>query len=292
MPTWELKSAADAERIFAAQLKKCRVEYFDFYLAHNMSVPHYKILRETGLYEVLRRKKEEGLIRRLGFSFHDNSALLSRILEDYAWDFAQIQLNYLDWDDCDAKGLYSILSGRGIPVVIMEPVRGGALATLNPRAVELLKAAAPEASPASWAIRYAASLPGVLTVLSGMSSLEQVEDNLRSMEPFKALSAEERLTLGRAAEAYRASGLIPCTGCRYCMDCPSGVDIPRIFSIYNHARPLDESVKFRLFPVLYSSLLEEERAHNCIACGQCAEHCPQSIAIPERLREVAAYAQA
>jgi predicted aldo/keto reductase-like oxidoreductase len=290
MPTWDAASSeSEVERIFSEQLKKCRVEYFDFYLAHNLSRDNFKRLQKLKIYEFLAKKKKEGRIRRLGFSFHDHPRILEEVVSAYSWEFAQIQLNYIDWETLDAKRQYEILTGRNIPVIVMEPVRGGALAGLNEKAAEIFKKADPEASPASWAIRFAASLPNVFTVLSGMTTLEQVEDNLKTMSAFRPLSAAEYAVINEAAAAFKASGTIPCSGCRYCMDCPSGVDIPRVFSIYNHYRATANPIIFRN---TYCTLLETEKAHNCVDCGQCLIHCPQRIRIPEHMKEIAAFAAA
>jgi len=284
LPAWLAQSRAEAERVFTEQLAKCRVEYFDFYLMHNLSRENYAIMREVGLYEFLLEKREQGYIRHLGFSYHDNAELLARIVKEYDWDFAQIQLNYVDWDSLDSRSLYRILREKDLPVIIMEPVRGGQLATLNPEALDIFRQADPEASPASWALRYAASLPGVMTVLSGMTSMEQVEDNLKTVSPLVVLSDAERDVIRRATEAYLASGTVPCTGCRYCMDCSAGVDIPRVFAVYNY-------YKVRQYPLAfinaYRTLIDSEQAHNCVACGECVERCPQGIAIPDLLAEVA-----
>jgi predicted aldo/keto reductase-like oxidoreductase len=215
---------------------------------------------------------------------------MARVLDEYEWDFAQIQLNYMDWDVLDAKGQYEILAGRGIPVIVMEPVRGGVLATLTPESAELLRRANPGASPASWAIRYAAGLPGVLTVLSGMSNMEQVEDNIATMTDFTPLSDGEKSVLDEAATLYRSAGAIPCTNCRYCMDCPSGVEIPRVFSIFNDYREMESrgfDMSKMVFINEYRSLTDSEQAHNCVTCGACLEHCPQGIAIPEYMKEIA-----
>jgi predicted aldo/keto reductase-like oxidoreductase len=291
MPTWEVfkSPAEDMEHIFSEQLRKCKVDYFDFYLVHSLDVEHYKNMKQYRMYEFLKKKKDEGKIRRLGFSFHDHPDVLKEIVDNYKWDFVQIQLNYLDWEILKAKESYEILTERHIPVIVMEPVRGGALATLNDKAIGILKQAAPGASVASWAIRFAASLPNVMTVLSGMSSLEQVEDNLATIADFKPLNEAENKVLAEAVAAYRASGTIPCTGCRYCVDCPVGVDIPRIFSFYN----LFQVNKDRGgFASGYRAISEKGQAHNCVACGQCMTHCPQGIKIPDRLKEIAAFAAA
>ncbi|MDR1048658.1 MAG: aldo/keto reductase, partial [Synergistaceae bacterium] len=288
-----LESAEEAEREFARQLEKCRVDYFDFYLLHNLNEESWSVALEHRLCELLLREKERGRIRRLGFSLHGSHEHLERVAKEYDWDFAQIQINYVDWDAMNAKRHYQVLEERGIPAVVMEPVRGGALAHLPPRAEEILKAADPEASPSSWALRYAASLPGVMTVLSGMSSLEQVEDNIKTMTGFRPLSEKEREVLERAAAAYRASGFLPCTGCRYCMPCPSGVDIPGVFAAYNRYRASlaeNPSMAPILFQMTNSALTPSERAHRCSACGQCRPRCPQGIDVPRGVRETADFA--
>ncbi|SBV91357.1 4Fe-4S binding domain protein [uncultured Eubacteriales bacterium] len=284
LPCWLVKTPEDAERIFEEQLGRCGVEYFDFYLAHALDEENYASFEAAHGYEVLARKKAEGKIRHLGFSFHDTPAVLEQILGGHRWDFAQIQLNYLDWTLQDAKKQYEFITSRGLPVVVMEPVRGGALAKLSDKAADILHAAQPEKSPASWAIRYAASLPGVMTVLSGMSDMDQVEDNLATMNIFAPLTGTERAVLQEALAAYLAAGTIPCTGCRYCMDCPAGVDIPRTFAMYNQYK-LDGRTNH--FLNSYGYMGEMNQPTRCVACGACLPRCPQHIGIPARLAEVA-----
>ena len=182
---------------FETQLERCQVDYFDFYLCHALSREKFEVYEKFDIYSELKARKIRGQIRHLGFSFHDTPEALEEIIDKYEWDFVQIQLNYLDWERQDAKRQYEICCERGIPCVIMEPVRGGALANLSPDASDVLKTANPDASVASWAIRYAASLPGVMTVLSGMTTYEQVVDNVSTMEDFKPLDASEYATLER-----------------------------------------------------------------------------------------------
>lgn len=282
-PTWELGPEDNVGRIFNEQLKKCGVEYFDFYLVHCLTVQNYALCERYGLYEALKKKQAEGKIRHLGFSFHDNTDLLQKIVDEHAWDFAQIQLNYLDWDVMNAKRQYEILTEKNIPVIIMEPVRGGALATLNDASIAIFKEANPDASPASWALRYAASLPQVLTVLSGMSAFEQVKDNVDTFTDFKPLSDKEKEVIQKALVAYRSSGTIPCTGCRYCIDCPKGVNIASVFELYNQYKVTSNAL---LFTIYYATLKEQEQAHNCISCGFCTKHCPQQLDIPKLLEQV------
>lgn len=288
MPTWELaKSEDDVKRIFDEQLKKCKTGYFDFYLAHSFDPEHFERFKRLRMYDFLRKKKEEGCIRRLGFSFHSNPDLLAQIVEGYEWEFAQIQLNYVDWDLLNAGRFYEYLEAHKLPIIVMEPVRGGALASLNERAAGILRAARPGASLASWAIRFAASLPYVMTVLSGMSNPEQMADNLKTFDPFEPLSPEEQKTVQRAAQAFNDSGTIPCTACRYCMDCPAGVNIPVVFRQYNHYQL---NKKRDVFDNTYRYLPEKEKAHNCVSCGACVKLCPQGIDIPRFMGEIAAFA--
>lgn len=283
MPARQL-SAKAADVLFEEQLKKCQVEYFDFYLAHGLNASNFQVFEAAGCYEVLQRKKMEGKIRHLGFSFHDNVQALEHILEAHPWEFVQIQLNYVDWESTNAKEQYEMICEKGLPILVMEPVRGGTLANLTTSARRLLQEAAPQNSIASWAIRYAASLPGVMTVLSGMSDLLQVEDNIKTMKEFKELSEHELVILGQVAQIFRASGTIPCTGCRYCMDCPAGVDIPRVFAAYNHYQ---NTLQENQFKNIYRTLLKTQRADCCISCGTCKSRCPQAIDIPAQMKRVA-----
>lgn len=283
MPTWNLSTPERIEEIFAEQLQKCQVEYFDFYLMHAMGSARLDATEKVGMYDILKRKKDEGKIKRLGFSFHDTPEALERILAAHEWDFVQIQLNYLDWDMIDARRLYEIIKAYGVPAVIMEPVRGGALATLNDEACSVLKAANPDASIASWAIRFAASLDNVMCVLSGMSNEEQVLDNIKTMTDFKPLTEDEYAAIRRAVIAYQSAGTIPCTACRYCMDCLAGVNIPAVFAVYNRYCTTKNE---REFKNNYGYLGETHQAHNCVSCGKCAKACPQHIDIPARMREV------
>lgn len=305
MPTWLLHEEKDGKRIFGEQLTKCRVDYFDFYLCHSLGSEEgfVKAYERTKILDYLRGEKKAGRIRRLGFSFHGSPDELEKILKHNDWDFVQIQLNYLDWDFQDAKRQYRILADRGIPCIVMEPVRGGNLNTLCEEAVGVLKAARPDRSVASWAIRFAASLPNVLTVLSGMTAMDQVEDNVKTMTDFEPLTQEDYEVLKKALRAYLQAGTIPCTGCRYCMDCPSGVDIPKVFAVYNKCateghlpvsfgREASGGENMKLFLEVYGKLPEPSRADHCVNCQKCMQLCPQKIHIPDRMREIAAMTSA
>ena len=288
MPMWMVKEPADAPRIFEDQLSRCQVEYFDFYLCHAMHAANFEIMKNNGVYEYLKKEKEAGRIRHLGFSFHDSPDVLRQIVAYGEWDFTQIQLNYLDWELQDAKGQYEILTENGIPVVVMEPVRGGALASLCEESDAIFTAARPDKSGASWAGRYGASLPNVMTLLSGMSTVQQVEDNTATMMDFEPLTDEDRKVVEAALEAYRKNKTIPCTGCRYCMDCPAGVSIPEVFAAYNRYAT---SKSRSMFEELYHALDAGQRADNCVACGTCLSKCPQHIDIPKHMKEIAALAE-
>ena len=284
LPVWDIHSTGDVDRIFNEQLKKCGVEYFDFYLLHCMTASKLPLIEKHRMIDYLDRQKRAGKIRHFGFSFHDTPEALEKILDCYDWDFTQIQLNYLDWELLDAKRQYEILSRRGIPVAVMEPVRGGALATLSPPALDYLKSVDPAKSAASWALRYVASLDNVYVVLSGMSDLRQVEDNVKTFSPMVPLSEEDHKTIARALALYRRSESIPCTACRYCMDCPNGVDIPKNFAVYNRFLATKNEVEFLNG---YNTLGTARQAANCVGCGQCLDKCPQKIAISELMPKIA-----
>ena len=283
MPVRALRKAEDVERIWNEQLAKCKVDYFDFYLLHNLNRDRWEDVKRFKVYEFLKARQKEGKIRKLGFSFHDEPEVLKTIASAHEWDFAQIQLNYLDWTLYRSKEQYEILTERGIPVVVMEPLRGGALANLNDEATKIFKAAAPDASPASWAFRFAGSLPNVICVLSGMTKMEHLEDNIKTFTNFKPLDERERTVIENALAAYRKTGAIPCTACRYCTPCPVGVAIPRIFGLYNHAKISGNFMQFRM---IYDKMPEDERASACIQCGACLKKCPQKINIPDELAKI------
>lgn len=292
-------SLEDGKRIFAEQLQRCGVDYFDFYLLHNVaSIAHFEeTYLKTGVLDYLLEEKAAGRIRNLGFSFHGNLETFEYLMQARKWDFAQIQLNYLDWDGQGAGKLYACAVAHDVPVIVMEPVKGGTLVSLCDEAVNILHAADPQHSVASWAIRFAASLPGVLTVLSGMSTPAQVEDNLATVGAFQPLSEAEREVLQNAVSAYLAKRAVPCTGCRYCMDCPAGVDIPRVFSVYNtcavksllpnatqdEAERLEKTAAFQK---AYAEIPESAQAHNCVSCLACEQHCPQGIQIHQLMAEI------
>ncbi|MDR1405812.1 MAG: aldo/keto reductase [Prevotellaceae bacterium] len=300
MPGRMVKSLDHAKEIFAEQLKKCQVDYFDFYLLHSIgSVEDYdRVYEEYGVYHYLAQQKAEGRIRRLGFSFHGHRNDFPYFAGKHEWDFAMIQANYLDWD-ADGAFLYNELEQRNIPCLIMEPVRGGMLATLNPDAVQILKEADANRSAASWAIQWIASKPNVLTVLSGMTTLEQVKDNVKTMAGFEPMTEAQHATVAKALAAFQRVKPVPCTECEYCMPCPAGVNIPLVFKTYNKCvsesnvpdpnapRNGDFRKKRRAFLASMNNFIaEKERATRCIGCNHCLPLCPQRIAITDQMHEI------
>ncbi len=284
-PGHQVSDTYDPAGIFEEQLKNCKVEYFDFYLLHNVyenSIATYQDSR-WGIIDYFVRQKELGRIKHLGFSSHGGVELLNEFL-DYCrgrMEFCQIQLNYLDWTLQDAKAKYELLEKRGIPVWVMEPVRGGRLAQLEAADVEKFRSLRPEESVAAWAFRWLQGLPNVTVVLSGMSDMEQMVDNVKTFSDERPLSAEEEKLVFTIAEGMKNS--LPCTGCRYCCDgCPQGLDIPMLISVYNELRFSEQfTVTMRL-----DALPEEKRSSACVACGACAQVCPQGIDIPAAMREL------
>ena len=282
MPVRAVRSEADVKRIFEEQLAKCKTEYFDFYLLHNLNQARWKDVIRFKIYEFLKQKQKEGKIRKLGFSFHDKPEVLEVIAKAHPWDFAQIQLNYFDWDDY-SREQYEILTSHGIPVVVMEPLKGGELANLQPKTLEMLTTARPGTTAAQWAFEFIASLPNVLTILSGMTYMEHVEENLKTFSPIEPLGEEGKELLVKVKEFMKEEGKIPCTTCRYCTPCPVGVAIPDIFKMYNNYR--SSLVKW-MSQREYFQLEKGSRADACVECGACLKKCPQKINIPEELKRV------
>ena len=282
MPVWEVKSLDDAKRIFQEQLDRCQAKYFDFYLLHSLNGGAWPNVRDLGALEYARQMKKEGKVKNLGFSFHGDNKDLAVIADFGGWDFAQIQLNYFDWDDY-SREQYEILTSHGIPVVVMEPLKGGELANLQPKTLEMLTNARPNTTAAQWAFEFIASLPNVLTILSGMTYMEHVEENLKTFSPIEPLGEEGKELLVKVKEFMKEEGKIPCTTCRYCTPCPVGVAIPDIFKMYNNYR--SSLVKW-MSQREYFQLEKGSRADACVECGACLKKCPQKINIPEELKRV------
>ena len=287
-------SLEDRDKVFEAQREKTGVSYFDYYLLHGIEDHSVEKYEKYDCFHWLRQKKAEGLVRHIGFSFHGTPELLERLLtENPDMEFVQLQLNYLDWE---SKGIrahecYETAVRHGVPVIVMEPVKGGTLANVPEDVEKLFKDYDPQASAASWAIRFVASLPDVMVVLSGMSSLEQMEDNLSYMKEFKALEAEEYTRINQAVRMINSNIQIPCTGCSYCTEgCPMNIPIPTYFALYN-ADFQEVKGKSWLPQIAYYNNLTRTRgkAGDCIACGQCEGVCPQHLPIIELMEKVSAH---
>lgn len=290
MSIWLCSDEEDMKARFYNQLKTLKTDYIDFYLVHSLNRNHYKKVKDLHCVEFLQQMKQKGKIKHLGFSFHDTYQVFTQILNDYTWDFVQIQLNYLDWHNQGAEQLYRELERRNLPVMVMEPVRGGYLATIDSERAKPFLELEPQRSIASWAIRWVESLPQVAVVLSGMSDLQQLEDNVATMTHFEPMNEQELAAIDRVVEEIRKVNEIPCTGCRYCMDCPMGVDIPEIFSIYSQYKIFG---KEKAFVQDYEEVIEHGNgAEHCVRCMACTTKCPQMIAIPDKLEMIAKlYAQ-
>ena len=302
MPGFMLESPAKAREVFQTQLDRCQVEYFDNYFLHSLSSKSSfeSFYIEGGVLDYLREEKARGRIRQLGFSFHGDLPFYNELMERYAWDCVLIQVNYLDWDEPEAAGqgkiagsLYRKAAEKQVPCFVMEPVKGGHLAALPEGAGQLLQNAAPGASAASWAMRFAASHPGVVTVLSGMSDLAQVTDNIHTFSGFQPLTPEEERLVQKTQRILDGTPELDCTYCNYCHPCPYGVDISGNFRVYNMwASQLGvegkaSEKKQREFLAHYKNTIPRAaRADHCVRCNQCLELCPQHIAIPQELRKI------
>ncbi|MCR5748275.1 MAG: aldo/keto reductase [Lachnospiraceae bacterium] len=290
LPGWELHKKEDVDRIFNEQLERSGVDYFDYYLLHSIEEGNnYDSYVKYDCFNWGIKKREEGKIRHLGFSFHGSPELLVKILDEHPeFEFVQIQLNYADWNNpvVQSGKLYNILHDRNIPMIIMEPVKGGTLAKLKPELEDKLKAVRPDDSIASWALRYVASLPGVMTILSGMSSDEQMNDNIKTFKNFEPLSEDERKVLDEVTKIMLDIPQIGCTACKYCCDgCPMKISIPDVFRVMNTMDLYNEDFRPRAY---YSDITTGRgKASDCIACGQCESVCPQHLPIIELMRKAA-----
>ncbi|MGC2872585.1 aldo/keto reductase [Ihubacter sp. mB4P-1] len=290
-PGYDLSNMNKVEEIFEKQLEKCRVEYFDFYLFHNvceMNIEDYLDERH-GIYDYLMEQKRNGRIRHLGFSAHGETPVMRRFLEKYGKDmeFCQIQLNYLDLRFQDAQAKLELLKEYDIPVWVMEPLRGGRLAKLSTEEIAKLADLRPDETPVAWAFRFLQSIPQVTMVLSGMSNMEQLTANVDTYTDEKPLNEEEQKALQEIAEAMAAKVALPCTSCRYCTShCPQGLDIPYLLSLYNEHRSTTEvgGMSF-IAPMALSAVEKEKLPSACIGCGSCEAVCPQQIKISQAMQE-------
>lgn len=287
-----IHSLDDRDAIFNTQREKTGVDYFDYYLLHDMGAERYEIYKKYDCLSWIAEKKRQGLIKHMGFSFHDTAEVLDQILTEHPeMEFVQLQINYLDWDSegVQSRKCYEVATKHGKPVIVMEPVKGGTLAKLPAAAEKLLRQADPDASIPSWAVRFAAGLPNVKMVLSGMSSTEQLLDNTGFMQNFVPLTQQEQAVIAQVVDTINASIAIPCTGCAYCTEgCPMHIAIPKYFSLYNADLQELKDKDFTSQGAYYDNLtLKFGKASDCIACGQCESVCPQHLPIIENLKRVA-----
>lgn len=291
MPLWNVNNSEDYEKTFKIQLERTGLEYFDLYYLHGIGADRLEAIDRTGGWDFLKSLKERGLAKHIGFSYHSPADPLDKILDAHPEiEVVQLQINYYDWETetVQAHRCYDVARKHGVGIVIMEPVRGGALAAMRPDIASKFKSYNPDASVASWALRWAASLDGLTTVLSGMSDLEQVEDNTRTMMNFKPISAEEQQIIDDVLAEYKKIPTISCTGCKYCVNsCPMEINTPAILKLVNEYE-------------LFRSLASNKRMYNmttakggkasaCVACRECESHCPQNLPITDLLARAASY---
>ena len=308
--TWSREASME---MYRNSFKELQVDYIDYMLLHAVGMGNGMAEFESrymanGMLDFLMKEREAGRIRNLGFSYHGDIRVFDYLIsrhEEFKWDFVQIQLNYVDWKhakevnarNTDAEYLYGELEKRGIPAIIMEPLLGGRLSNVHDHIAAKLRQRVPEASVASWAFRFAGSFPGVLTVLSGMTYMEHLQDNLRTYAPFEALTEEDKEFLEQTAQALLRYPTIPCNDCKYCMPCPYGLDIPGVLLHFNKcinegrmpssSRDTDYRKARRAFLIGYDrSVPRLRQANHCILCGQCVHHCPQGIAIPKEMQRI------
>ena len=286
LPIWFINTIEDVDKYFNEQLEKLQTDHFDFYLMHAMNRGSWRKMVELGTVKRLEELKAEGKIRFLGFSFHDEYSAFEEIINYRDWDFCQIQLNYMDTEDQAGMKGYKLAEEKGVPLTIMEPVKGGSLAKLSDNIMDIFGELRPGKSAASFALRYVATLPNILTVLSGMSTMDQVDDNLATFTDFEPMTDKEYEAIDRIKEIMNSRIQNGCTGCRYCMPCPFGVDIPGNFSVWNryHMYQNYGVVKWN-----WDNMVKDGKtAEACKKCGKCEQACPQHLSIREDLQKVLA----
>lgn len=287
-----IETKEDRDKVFKEQMEKTGATYFDYYLIHDVNHGNYDKYTELECFEWLKEKKEQGLVKKMGFSFHDTAEYLDKILTEHPEaEFVQLQLNYVDWNSVDvqSKKCYEVAKKHGKTVIVMEPVKGGTLANVPTDAEALLKEYHPEMSVSSWAIRFAASLDNVMMVLSGMSNMEQLLDNTNYMSNLQPLNEEEYQIIDKVVDVISKNIAIPCTGCSYCTDgCPQNIAIPKYFSLYNEQKKLVRGEGWKPQKENYQALTDTfGKASDCVECGQCESVCPQHLPIIKHLKDVA-----
>ena len=286
-PGYDVSNMDKVEEIFEKQLKRCKTDYFDFYLFHNVcekNIDGY-LDEKYGIYEYLMKQKKNGRIKHLGFSTHGSLSTIRRFLDAYgdAMEFCQLQVNWLDWDFQNARAKMDLAAEYGLPVFVMEPVRGGKLATLDAEYEKRLRALRPESSTVEWAFRFLQGLPTVALTLSGMSNFEQLKENIETYENQKPLSDTEKAALLEIAKEMTAKTALPCTSCRYCVDhCPMGLDIPWFIELYNEHIYSEGGF---IAPMAMDALSEDKRPSACVGCRGCEAVCPQGIKISEMMAD-------
>lgn len=289
LPAWKLACQEDVERIFQESLNRTGVDYFDFYLLHSVEKSHYPTYEKYQCFDFIQEMKKQGKIKYMGFSFHDDADFLDKVLTEHPEiDFVQLQLNYLDWENgvIQSRRNYEVARKHHKPIVVMEPIKGGTLASFSDDIEKIYKDYAPQKSIASWALRYVASLEGVMTILSGMSNAQQMNDNLDTMTHFEKINNEEAKLIKQVTDQVLSYPTIPCTKCRYCTPgCPMHIQIPDLFTAYNSAKMYGENRRYQTYYKDHSTG-DYQPAKACIACGQCESVCPQHLEIISLLKEV------
>ena len=276
LPIWAVDSKEKALEIFNGQLEKLQTDYIDFYLLHALDNAKFEKCIDLGLIELCEELQKQGKIRNFGFSFHDSYSVFEKIINYRDWDFCQIQFNYMDTEDqAGLKGL-KLCEEKGVPNIIMEPLKGGSLVSYPKEIEKIFKEKDPNASIASWGLRYVGSYDNVLVLLSGMSNIDQMNDNIKTFENFKKFDNEDFKLIEDVVKKLRERVKNGCTGCRYCMPCPNGVNIPKIFRMWNVGYMYDN---FNVIRYSYNNTKEEELSPNCVQCGECESKCPQGLSI-------------